>query len=69
MTSAESSRHSGTPNAEPVGPSDADFERAIVEAVMRGLDGVAKTLAATLDERRRSHDNVIGLRGARQLGP
>jgi hypothetical protein len=49
-------------------PSDAELERAIVEAVMRGLDGVAKTLAAALDERRRRRipDNVVDLRARKE---
>jgi hypothetical protein len=38
-----------TPNPE---PSDAELERAIVEAVMLGAVDVARTLAARLEERR-----------------
>lgn len=34
--------------------SDAELERAIVEAVMQGLGDVARTLAAQLEDRRRS---------------
>jgi hypothetical protein len=58
------STHPGKPIPE---PSDAELERAIVEAVMRGLDGVAKTLAAALDERRRARipDNVVDFRARR----
>jgi hypothetical protein len=43
--------------------SDEALEAAIVRAVMSGLDGVAKTLAAVLDERRRVRaGNVLRLR-------
>jgi len=44
--------------------SDSDLERAIVNAVMRGLDDVARVLAAQLQERQRSRvgANVVPLR-------
>jgi len=32
-------------------PTDAEIERGILDALARGLDGVAKALAARLDER------------------
>jgi ribosomal protein L13E len=48
--------------------TDADLERAIVEAVSMGLADVARTLAAQLDERRRARvpDNVVDLRKRRR---
>jgi hypothetical protein len=49
--------------------SDTDLERAIVEAVLRGLDETARTLAAQLDARRRGGNggaNVIDLGKARE---
>ena len=36
------------------GPSDAELERGILDAVSLGLGDVARTLAAQLDERRRA---------------
>jgi hypothetical protein len=41
-------------------PTDAELERGILAALGRGLDGVAKALAARLDERRRARfGNVV----------
>jgi hypothetical protein len=45
--------------------SEAELERAIVEAVMQGLGDVARTLAARL-EARRSPAQVIALRNRRR---
>jgi hypothetical protein len=43
-------------------PSDAEFERGILDALAKGLDGVAKSLAGRLDERRRARaGNVVDL--------
>jgi hypothetical protein len=39
-----------------------DLERGILDALSKGLDGVAKSLSARLDERRRARPaNVIDL--------
>jgi hypothetical protein len=49
-------------DAKPIGePTDAELERGILDAVRLGLDDVARTLAAQLDDRRRSHipHNVV----------
>jgi len=48
-------------------PSDADIERGILDALARGLDGVAKSLAGQLDERRRARvpANVESIEQAR----
>jgi hypothetical protein len=48
-------------------PSDADIERGILDALARGLDGVAKSLAGQLDERRRARvpANVESIEEAR----
>ena len=35
------------------GPTDAALEHGVLDALARGLDGVSRTLAALLDERRR----------------
>jgi len=43
-------------------PTDSELERGILNAVNRGLDGVARTLAAQLDARQRARGgNVISL--------
>jgi hypothetical protein len=43
-------------------PTDAELERAIVDAVTMGLGDVARTLAATLEDRRRARaGNVVTL--------
>jgi len=54
-------------NAE---PTDAELERGILDAFRRGLDDVARTLAAQLEDRRRARvpGNVVNLatrRGSR----
>jgi hypothetical protein len=43
-------------------PTDAELERGILDALAKGLDGVAKALALRLDERRRARaGNVVDL--------
>ena len=54
-------------NADPkreTGPTDAELERGILDAVRLGLADVAKTLATQLDERRRARTpaNVVPFR-------
>jgi hypothetical protein len=58
---ATSSPHSPTQfEAEP--PSDAELERAIVQAVTASAFDVARTLATQLEERRRARaGNVVAL--------
>ena len=52
----------GMPPTEEVAPTDAEVERGILNALSRGLDGVAKTLATLLDDRRREKTaDVISL--------
>jgi surface antigen len=44
------------------GPTDGEFEKAIVDAVTMGLGDVARTLAMRLDDRRRATTaNVVAL--------
>ena len=70
-----SSEHAGTRNSSlrvalprplrgpMLGPSDAELERGILDAVRMGLPDVARTLSAQLEERRRARaTNVIPLR-------
>jgi hypothetical protein len=48
-------------------PTDGELEWGILDALMKGLDGVAKTLAARLDQRRRERaGNVVDLDGRRR---
>ena len=52
----------GTAPTESIAPTDADVEGGILNALSKGLDGVAKTLATLLDERRREKTaDVISL--------
>jgi hypothetical protein len=47
------------------GPSDAELERGILDAVRMGLGDVARTLSGQLEERRRARaGNVVALRRA-----
>jgi hypothetical protein len=47
--------------------SEAELERAIVEAVTQGALGVAGTLAAALDERRKARaGNIVDLDARRR---
>jgi hypothetical protein len=48
-------------------PSDAELERGILDALAKGLDGVANSLAGRLDERRRARaGNVVDLNERRR---
>ena len=50
-------------------PTDAELERGILDALAKGLDGVAKALSAQLDERRRSRvGNLVDLNARRRGG-
>jgi hypothetical protein len=57
-------------NAAAKEPSDDDLERGILDALARGLDGVAKSLSSRLDERRQARlpANVHPIERARSRG-
>lgn len=46
--------------SESPSPSDAELERAIVNAVLMGRGDVASTLATSLEERRRARTTNLG---------
>jgi hypothetical protein len=51
-------------------PTDVDLERGILEALARGLDGVARSLSERLVERRAAHaGNVVPIDAKRRRGP
>jgi hypothetical protein len=52
----------GPTDANGGGPSDAELERGILDAVRMGLADVARTLSAQIEERRRARaGNVVAL--------
>jgi hypothetical protein len=42
-------------------PTDAELERGILDALAKGLDGVAKALSARLNDRQRARAKASGL--------
>jgi hypothetical protein len=48
-------------------PTDAELERGVLDALAKGLDGVAKSLSAQLDARRRARvPNLLDLAEERE---